>query len=187
MEPESKLGLERKLLERIRFFNRRYFNPWSLCFSGRPNSFWSVILHTGRRSGKEYLTPIVAVREEGGLIIPLPYGKHVDWFQNIMASGYCDLIYQGKVYRSSRPEMILVEEGIGAFPAWVQARLSRLETGFLLRLNAIGDAPYGEDRYRAFTTAYPLTRGLRILAIIGLLTVALVRQVVKILKPHRCS
>jgi hypothetical protein len=164
MEPTSELTLEERLLDRIRYFNRRYFNPWSLCFAGRPNSFWSVILHTGRRSGKGYITPIVAVRENSSFIIPLPYGRQVDWFQNIMAAGSCDLIYHGKMYHASKPEMIPLEEGVGAFAGWVQARLRRMNTESLLRLNGISVAPDGEDRYRSFTTTYPLARGLWVLA-----------------------
>jgi len=185
METETKIGLHKKLLERIRFFNRRYFNPWSLCFSGRPKSFWSVILHTGRRSGKEYITPIVAVREKSGFIIPLPYGKRVDWFQNIMAAGSCDLIFRGKVYHSSRPEKIPLEEGVGAFPGWVQARLRRLNTEYLLHLDDIGNAPDGEIRYKSFTEAYPRERGVWVLVAIGFLTMSLCRQALKIIKPHR--
>jgi hypothetical protein len=179
MEPKRELTLEERLLDWIRYFNRRYFNPWSLCFAGRPNSFWSVLLHSGRRSGKEYITPIVAVRENGSFVIPLPYGLQVDWFKNVMAAGSCELIYHGKMYHASKPEMIALEDGIGVFARWVQSRLRRMNTEYLLRLNGIGDAPDGESRYRSFTETYPRERGLWVLAAIGCLAIGLGRQVLK--------
>jgi hypothetical protein len=179
METKKELTLEERILDRIRYFNRRFFNPWSLCFAGRPNSFWAVIFHRGRRSGKEYITPIVAVRENSSFIIPLPYGQQVDWFQNIMAAGSCDLIYRGKMYHASKPEMIPFEEGIGVFAGWVQARLRRLNTEYLLRLNGISDAPDGESRYQSFIETYPRERGLWVLAVIGMLSLSLGRQVIK--------
>ena len=187
METKKELTLEERLLDRIRYFNRRYFNPWSLSFSGRPKSFWSVILHTGRRSGKEYITPIVAVRENSGFIIPLPYGKQVDWFQNIMAAGSCDLIFKGKVYHSSTPQKIPLEEGVGAFPGWVQARLRRMNTEYLLHLNGIGDAPGGDRRYKSFTEAYPRERGVWVLVVIGFVIMRFSRHVLKRIKHHRSS
>jgi hypothetical protein len=93
-----------------------------------------VLLHSGRRSGKEYITPIVAVRENSSFVIPLPYGLQVDWFKNVMAAGSCELIYHGKMYHASKPEMISSNEGIEVFAGWVQARLRRLNTEYLLRL-----------------------------------------------------
>ncbi|RPI86184.1 MAG: hypothetical protein EHM41_09355 [Chloroflexi bacterium] len=175
METKEKLNLEEQLLDRIRFFNRRYFNPFSLCFAGRPKSFWSVILHCGRKSGKGYITPIVTVRRDGSFIIPLPYGKQVDWFKNIMAAGGCDLIYQGKVYRASKAELVPFEDEADVFAGWVQRRLRRLETDSVLRLNQVCEAPDGESLYRSFTSAYPLTRGIWILAIIGFILVEIGR------------
>jgi hypothetical protein len=99
----------------------------------------------------------------------------VDWFQNIMAAGSCDLIYHGKMYHASKPEMIPLEEGIGVFAEWVQSRLRRSNTEYLLHLNGVSDAPDGEERYRSFTTTYPLARGLWVLAVIGFLAIGLGR------------
>jgi hypothetical protein len=177
--------VNRAASDRIRYFNRRYFNPWSLSFAGRPNSFWSVILHTGRRSGNEYITPIVAIRENSSFVIPLPYGQQVDWLKNVMAASSCDLIYHGKIYHASKPEIVPLEGGVGLFPVWVQSRLRRLDTTSLLRFNEINDTPGGESRYRTFTLTYPLSRGLWILATIVFLLVGLGRLPAKKLKLPR--
>ena len=43
----------------LRKFNRTFFNPVIKLFAGR--FFYSLVYHMGRRSGKEYTTPVVAV------------------------------------------------------------------------------------------------------------------------------
>lgn len=179
METKQELTLEERILDRIRYFNRRYFNPFALSFAGRPNSFWSVILHTGRHSGKAYITPIVAVRQNGCFIIPLPYGRQVDWFKNVMAAGGCDLIYRGKVYRAMKLETIPIEAGVGAFPGWVQSRLRRMDTESLLRINQVGAAPDGEALYQSFTMTYPLSHGLWVIAAGGFFAVGMGRHIVR--------
>jgi deazaflavin-dependent oxidoreductase (nitroreductase family) len=170
-------ALQERLLNNIRYFNRRFFNPFALSFAGRTNSFWSVILHTGRRSGKAYLTPVVAVRQDGCFVIPLPYGRQVDWFKNVMAARGCGLIYHGKVYNAGEPEMIPLEEGVGAFAGWVQARLRRGDTQYLLRLNQISAAPDGETQYQSFIITYPLSHGLLVLAAVGFVVIGIGRRI----------
>ncbi len=46
------------LLDAIRRFNRRIFNPLMLTFAGHRGRPYSVVRHKGRRSGKEYRTPL---------------------------------------------------------------------------------------------------------------------------------
>lgn len=145
----------------------------------RPDSFWSVILHVGRRSGKVYSTPIVAARQNSTFVIPLPYGWHVDWFRNVMAAGGCDLIYRGRVYRASVPEIIPIEEGLVAFSGRVQALLRRSDTESLLRLNQFSETQDGETRYDSFTASYPLARGPWVLAALGFFAVGIWRLVAR--------
>ena len=179
LEPIREPSFRAKLLDRIRYFNRRFFNPFSLSFAGRPYSFWSVILHTGRHSGKAYITPIITARQDDHFVIPLPYGQQVDWFKNIMAAGSCELIDKGAVYHVSNLEMIPIEEGVKAFPGWVQSRLSRLDSQQMLRLNQIASSEDSQDRYQAFTTTYPLSRGLWVLAVIAFLAVGIGHRITR--------
>lgn len=160
MNAPQKTHLRKQILEKIRFFNRRYFNPFALSFAGRPNSFWSVILHTGRRSGTAYQTPIVAVRKGDAFIVPLPYGREVDWFRNVLAAGSCQLIYQGQVYHAAKVEKISFEEGLDAFPQWVQNRLRRDEEQALLRLSVVYAHPDGPALYQSFVESHPSSVGI---------------------------
>ncbi len=67
------------VLDRVRMFNKRVLNPFTMRMAGRKYWYASVIEHTGRRSGTEYATPVVAEAVPDGFIIPLPYGVGVDW------------------------------------------------------------------------------------------------------------
>lgn len=169
MENRQVISGRDRVRDRVRYFNRRWFNPFALSFAGRPNSFWSVLLHTGRRSGNAYTTPVVAARLDSSFIIPLPYGRHVDWFRNVMAAGGCYLIYRGRVYQASQPEVISVEAGLAAFSERLQTLLRRSDTVDCLRLKQSTQAPDGEARYQAFTSRYRRERGLWALATLGLI------------------
>ncbi len=66
---------------------------------------WAVLHHTGRRSGKEYTTPVVAITIPDGFILPLPYGTDVDWLRNLLAAGRATIRNAGVLYEVSRPEI----------------------------------------------------------------------------------
>ena len=70
----------------MRVFNKHILNPAMMRLAGRKYWYASVIRHTGRSTGKEYATPVVADRVEDGFVVPLPYGTGVDWLQNVLAA-----------------------------------------------------------------------------------------------------
>ena len=74
--------------------------------AGRKNWYAAVIRHTGRRSGKQYSTPVVADRVPDGFIIPLPYGSRVDWLQNVLAAGRASVSAKGETHDVTEPEVI---------------------------------------------------------------------------------
>jgi deazaflavin-dependent oxidoreductase (nitroreductase family) len=94
------------LLNAIRTSNRYLLNPLMLRLAGRKNWYAAAIKHTGRRSGKQYATPVVAERIADGFVIPLPYGTSVDWLQNVRAAGRATISSQGEDYEVVQPEII---------------------------------------------------------------------------------
>lgn len=60
---------------------------------------WAVILHRGRRSGREYRTPVLAFRRDRTLVVALLYGEKSDWLRNLQAGG-------GQVVRGGRRFMV---------------------------------------------------------------------------------
>ncbi|WP_320669387.1 nitroreductase family deazaflavin-dependent oxidoreductase [Patulibacter defluvii] len=66
---------------------------------------WATIRHLGRRSGRPYLTPVVALRSHGGVAIALVYGERSDWVRNVLAGGG-ELTRRGRRYRMVDPRVV---------------------------------------------------------------------------------
>jgi deazaflavin-dependent oxidoreductase (nitroreductase family) len=94
------------LLKAVRTSNRYLLNPLMLRLAGHKHWYAAAIRHTGRRSGKQYTTPVVAERVADGFLIPLPYGAKVDWLQNVLAAGRATIASQGESYDVVQPELI---------------------------------------------------------------------------------
>jgi deazaflavin-dependent oxidoreductase (nitroreductase family) len=115
----------RRLLDGVRQFNKRTFNPWILKSAGGERSPFAVVGHVGRRSGAAYATPVIVRPVKDGFVFALTYGPEVDWYRNILAAGTCTLRWRGATYRLEQPETLSVEAGWRAFPAplrWVLRR-----------------------------------------------------------------
>ena len=61
----------------VRIFNKRILNPVMMALDRR-HWYAAVLKHKGRRSGKEYTTPVTAEATEEGFVILLSYGA---WIQ----------------------------------------------------------------------------------------------------------
>jgi deazaflavin-dependent oxidoreductase (nitroreductase family) len=106
--------------DRVRAFNKRLTNPLMRTLAGRRHWYASVIRHVGRRSGKEYSTPVVAEPVEEGFIIPLPYGEGVDWLRNVLAAGKATIKTKGVTYIVVEPEAIGAEAAFPLLPPRVR-------------------------------------------------------------------
>jgi deazaflavin-dependent oxidoreductase (nitroreductase family) len=94
------------LLNGFRTSNKYLLNPLIVRLAGRKHWYASAVRHTGRRSGKQYVTPIVVERVGDGFVIPLPYGTRVDWLQNVLAAGRATISSQGESYDVVQPKII---------------------------------------------------------------------------------
>jgi deazaflavin-dependent oxidoreductase (nitroreductase family) len=96
-----------RVRDKIRILNKRVLNPAMMKLAGRRHWYAAVIRHRGRRSGKEYATPVVAVPVAGdAFVIPLPYGEDVDWLKNVLAAGRAAVEAKGETYDIFEPEVI---------------------------------------------------------------------------------
>ncbi|MDF2704265.1 MAG: hypothetical protein K0S10_3211, partial [Rubrobacteraceae bacterium] len=103
-----------RVRDKIRLLNKRLLNPAMVKLAGRRHWYAAVIRHRGRRSGREYATPVVAEPVAGdAFIIPLPYGEDVDWLKNLLAAGRATIEWKGKTHEVVQPEVIDEET---AFP-----------------------------------------------------------------------
>lgn len=122
------------LLGAIRVSNRYLLNPLMLRLAGRKHWYASAIRHTGRRSGKQYATPVVADRTDGGFVIPLPYGTRVDWLQNVLAAGRAAISFQGESYDVAQPEIIDAAAALPLLSTERQRTFGRLGIEHFLRV-----------------------------------------------------
>ena len=157
--------------DRIRYFNRRILNPFTLCFAGRKRSPYAIVQHIGRRSGRHCATPVVARPAGNAFIVPLPYGEKVDWCQNVLAAKGCLVAFHGRCYRVSDPEVVDATAAKPAFPPWMWSLFRRADTRRFLRLRRISDLPETEACYHEMIAAYPGARAVYI-AIAGASLVA---------------
>src|SRR6266550_88999 len=69
----------------------RVVNPLVLRFAGgRHMPVLGVLHHRGRRTGREYATPLgIRPAAGGGFVMPLTFGEAAGWYRNIRAAGWC--------------------------------------------------------------------------------------------------
>ena len=83
------------LSRQVARFNKRFTNRLARVVAARAPGF-AIIIHTGRKSGATYETPINAFRTPHGYRIALTYGPEVDWVRNVLAAGSCALLVRGR-------------------------------------------------------------------------------------------
>src|SRR4051812_39571795 len=66
----------------------RLTKPVTLPLAGkRWTPIFAVVEHRGRRTGRQYATPVAARRIADGFAITLAFGAQVDWYRNLLAAG----------------------------------------------------------------------------------------------------
>jgi len=68
------------------------------------------IRHTGRRSGRSYMTPASARISGDVVVIPLTFGSQSDWSRNVRAAGGCSIRLNGRDYDLTQPELLCVAD-----------------------------------------------------------------------------
>ena len=67
--------------------------------------WFGVVIHIGRKSRRQYRTPVNVFRRGDRYIIALTYGSNSDWVCNILADGGCTLETRGQTVHLSRPRL----------------------------------------------------------------------------------
>lgn len=66
---------------------------------------FGVVVHRGRRSGREYRTPVNAFRTPEGYVVALTYGVG-DWTRNVLAAGGCELVTRRRRVHLTEPRLV---------------------------------------------------------------------------------
>jgi deazaflavin-dependent oxidoreductase (nitroreductase family) len=122
---------------RIARVNRIGVNRITRRFAGRFPPF-AVVRHRGRRSGRQYETPMMAFRRGDSFVLALTYGAKTDWLQNLIAAGGGELEYGGSRIPIDSPELAGWEIG-RELPALVQFALHVIRVEDFLVVRADGD------------------------------------------------
>ncbi|MGC9349362.1 MAG: nitroreductase family deazaflavin-dependent oxidoreductase [Anaerolineae bacterium] len=163
-----------QVIEAVARFNKKILNPFTLSFAGRPYSPYAIVQHVGRRSGRQYVTPVLAKRTDEGFVIPLPYGEEADWHRNLQAAGEAVIASQGQAYHVARPEVVEAQEGIQVFNPVIAWLLESTEVEKYLRVKRVPDAPLGRAAYEQIIKDYPITRAVKVVGAAAALIVAIV-------------
>ena len=122
--------------------NKRFLNPVMLRVATGVGPM-AVVRHVGRRSGREYRTPVFAFAYRDGpdvrVVLALTYGPDVDWLHNVDAAGWFVLERRGEEYHVDDLRRVTGEDGLRLLPGWTSAVLRRtgvdeFRTGRLLAL-----------------------------------------------------
>ncbi len=57
---------------------------------------YGILHHVGRRSGREYATPVVIRGTAAATYVPLPFGESTDWYRNALAAGGVRATWRGR-------------------------------------------------------------------------------------------
>jgi deazaflavin-dependent oxidoreductase (nitroreductase family) len=106
----------------MRHVNRVFTNPLIGTFAWLVPPL-AVVHHTGRRTGRSYRTPVVAFRSPHGFVIPMTYGRDVDWGRNLVRAGGGEVERLGRRVRVRNPRIVGFADAAGHLPPEVRALL----------------------------------------------------------------
>ena len=66
----------------------------------------AVVHHVGRVSGRRYRTPVAAFHSAAGFVIPMTYGRDVDWARNLVHAAGGEVEQMGRRVRVRRPRIV---------------------------------------------------------------------------------
>ena len=125
---------------RIVRFAARFVNPIVLLIAGRR---WmpvvGILRHRGRRSGREYATPIGMRPLGDGFVIPRTFSDNAAWYQNVKAAGEGRITYLGRHYRVVEPEVVDYATAKPAFPRYELAQFRLIGINEYMRMRVLPD------------------------------------------------
>jgi deazaflavin-dependent oxidoreductase (nitroreductase family) len=119
-------------LHGLRAFTRRFVNPMTRRVAGWLPGF-GLLLYRGRKTGRDYRTPMNVFRRGEEYVFALTYGSDVQWVKNIMAAGECQLVTRGRTLRLIGPRLFHDPQR-SLMPAFVRPFLGFMRVTEFLRM-----------------------------------------------------
>jgi deazaflavin-dependent oxidoreductase (nitroreductase family) len=86
---------------------------------------FGLLVHRGRKSGREFRTPVNVFAHDGGWRIALTYGPDSDWVKNVLAAGGAGIVVRGRERRLTDPRLV-TDDTLAGMPAPVKLVLRRI-------------------------------------------------------------
>ncbi len=83
----------------------------------------AIVHHVGRKTGKRYRTPVVAFATASGFVIPMTYGRDVDWGRNLVHAGGGEIVQIGQRHVLRRPRMVDRDTAYPHLPIGIRSAL----------------------------------------------------------------
>jgi deazaflavin-dependent oxidoreductase (nitroreductase family) len=107
----------------------------------RWNPLFSVVRHTGRRSGMTFETPVAARRVDHGFVLALAFGPGAHWYRNLLAAGGGIIRWRGVDHPVGAPVPIDAESALATFNAVQRAGLRAASVDGYIRVPDAPEAP----------------------------------------------
>lgn len=96
----------------------------------------AIVRHRGRRTGRDFATPVLAFSTSDGLVVGVLYGTRSDWVRNLLATGRAQVKRRGVVRDYEQPTLISRDEGLPLVPGVFRGPFRALRVQDLLLLTA---------------------------------------------------
>jgi deazaflavin-dependent oxidoreductase (nitroreductase family) len=121
---------------------RSMSNPMTMKTAGTAGSSYSVIRHRGRKSGREYETPVGVVAVRDAFLIALPYGSQTNWVRNVLAGGSAGVVHEGRTCAVDRPEVVPMRDVEAAFSTSDRRSFRLFDVRECLRVRRADSGPH---------------------------------------------
>jgi deazaflavin-dependent oxidoreductase (nitroreductase family) len=123
------MPLPRRLARFNRVATNRVLGPLARRLPG-----FAVVIHTGRRSGQTYRTPVNLFTRGDDYIIAITYGPESQWVHNVLAAGGADVETRGRRLILAEPEVVRdPAQSLVPKPVRVPLRLAKVDAFMVLK------------------------------------------------------
>ena len=129
----------------LRRVNRVFTNPLMRTFAWRIPPL-AVVHHVGRKSGRPYRTPVLAFPSAAGFVIPLTYGRDVDWARNLLAARGGEIERRGRRVALRNPRIVAFGAAETHLPALLRSAFRAADLPGYVLLDRKGRGSRGSPR-----------------------------------------
>ena len=98
---------------------------------------YGLLHHVGRKSGREYATPVVVRATASATYVPLPFGERTDWYRNAVAGGGVRVTWKGRDHRLTRPQIVACDLAAEGFNGVMRGLMRRARIDLVVRFDPI--------------------------------------------------